>query len=237
MPLPDPSERGTCRACGQPCAGNRYYHDECKPAKKPPTRKNRSDKIYENASVQPVKIIADIAAPAVGKAKAPSAEATANLLGRIFVYLSVFLAMGLVAGDPDLRSDDDQKRAVQSLSLSEPQAKSIMHPLARILTPTKMWQKYGGGLVQNGDIIESLVALYEWGSEVLRYKRNRTARIAQYRELQAAQAPTLLPAPPAQYAPEETEEAPIDPATPRAWSQGIKLTPELVKQMQANGAL
>lgn len=192
MALPDPSERGKCRECGTKIAGNRYYCDEHKPSKKPPTRKNRAQKVHANITETPIRIPADIA-DAGGrrndKTKPPSQEATANMLGRLLVYLSAFLAAALVAGDPDVRTDADQEALAGRLALSEDQAKDIMHPISRILTPTGVWQKYGGSIVNNSDVLASLVALYEWGSELVRYKRNRAARITQYQkqaELQAA---------------------------------------------------
>lgn len=199
MALPDPSQRGICRECGEKIAGNRFYCDAHKPAKKPPTRRNRSQKVLDNTA-EPVKIAGDVAA-AAGRTpkggKAPSQEATANMLGRLLVYLSAFLAMALIAGDPDIRTEADQEAAASHLSLSEEQGKAIMHPLSRILTPTAIWQKYGGTLVENSDWLESIVALYEWGSELFRYKRNRAAREVQYKkQVELQNAPLAVKAQP-----------------------------------------
>jgi hypothetical protein len=168
---------GKCRECGIDVTGlgrGRQYCDEHRPD---PRRKSKATQQRKIAKATPVKVVTDIGQAAGSRVpKAPSVEQTTKVLGRILVYITIFVAMALVSGDPGLLSEEDQERQVGELQLKDEDARSIVHPIARVLTPTKLWARYGGSIIEHSDVLDALVNLYDYASSLARYKRQRTRR-------------------------------------------------------------
>lgn len=217
---------GHCRTCGVEVPSPRQYCDEHRPASRPPKR----NKAVQNIKAErPVTAVVSDVAKATGAAKRATVDATAKLFGKLFVYLSIFLAMALIAGDPLLVSDEDQERAVGELQLSEEQAKSLAHPLARLVTPSKLWQRVGPGLIENSDALDALVALYDWVSGIFRYRRQRARRE------QAAKAATTnghVEVGPVMHAVPFSEAEAQVPYIPPEWGQQVGPSPEQLAEIR-----
>ena len=245
MPRIDPSERGKCQKCGEKIAGNKFYCDAHRPEKAPRKPPQRTKKAVETVQAEPVTAIATAVADAGAgirpSKKGPTADQTAKVLGRVLVYISALLVMSLIANDPDVGSEEDYEALAASLTLTDSQAVAIMHPVSRILTPTAMWQKYGGTVIENSDILESIVAVYDYMSGLVRYKRERARREALRRGQIAQPAPppmnghaVIAPSPEvvthAQRMTEGERQNPAyDPTAPRGYEQGVKVSRSMLR--------
>jgi hypothetical protein len=180
---------GHCRTCGEAVKHPNQYCDAHRPAKKPPARATKkqasADRAHKNVTATPISIPGDIAA-AGGKSErgaarrirksAPSVDQTASVLGRVLLYITVLIAIRLVSGDPDLHTEAEQEDQAKQLQLDDDQAKAIIHPIARLIQPTKLWATYGGYIIEHADVMDAAVALYEYGSTLVRYTRDRKSR-------------------------------------------------------------
>ncbi|MGC8628578.1 MAG: hypothetical protein ACP5VR_13720, partial [Acidimicrobiales bacterium] len=198
----------------------RQYCDEHRPKQR--QRKKRSP-VQTVRGERPVTAVVSDVAKATGAAKRATVDATAKLFSKLAVYASVILAMAIISGDPALTTDEDQERQVSELQLSDEQARAITHPLARLVTPTRMWQKVGPGLIENSDAFDALVALYDWASSLWRYKRERARR-----EQAAQVAPTNghVQAGPVIHAVPFTEAEGQVSYIPSTWGQQVGPSPE-----------
>lgn len=194
-------QAGHCTKCGVEVAKNRYYCDEHRPPKTVANAKAKATKAAARATeiitTEPSQAATHIAAAATpqgggrGATKAPTVDATAKVLGRILMYVTIIIAMGLVARDPTLHNEAEREAQVEQLRLDEDQATKMLHPVARFITPTKMWSTYGGHLIANADVIDALAALYDYFSGLARYRRERLARSP----VDVASSPIVAPAP------------------------------------------
>lgn len=219
---------GHCRTCGAPVPHPRQYCDEHRPAPKP-AKPKRSKPLQVVRGERPVTSVVSDVAKATGTAKRATVDATAKLFGKLFVYLSIFVAMALVSGDPALATEEEQERQVGELQLSEDQAKAIAHPLARLFAPTALWQKVGPSLIENSDALDAVVALYDWVSSIFRYKRQRAKR-----EQAMAAAPTnghVAPGPVVHAVPFTDAEAQV-PYIPPEWGQQVGPSPEQLAEIR-----
>ena len=193
MPIPTAftaENRGHCATCHIEVAKNRFYCDEHRPKAAEATARSKAKaraqreaaKATEIITTEPSQAATHIAAAATpqgggrGAPKAPTVDATAKVLGRIFMYITIIIAMGLVSRDPTLHTEAEREAQVEQLRLDEDQATKMLHPIARFITPTKMWSTYGGHLIANADVIDALAALYDYFSGLARYRRERLAR-------------------------------------------------------------
>lgn len=188
---------GKCRQCGTDVPHPRQYCDEHRPAQR--KRKLKAQQAQGRASqnlATPVHIPTDIAGaarpPEGGKGrgrgkpvKAPTVDATAKVLGRTFMYVTLLIAARLVTKDPAFSGVDEHTREeqVHRIAMDEAQATNAIHPLARFLTPLGVWQAYGGHVIENADIIDCIVALYDYFSGLAQY-----AAAVRSRRLEAANA-------------------------------------------------
>lgn len=228
-PLVNPNP-GHCRTCGVEVPHPRQYCDEHRPAQKAPKKtKGPRKPLQVVQGDRPVTAVVSDVAKATGAAKRATVDATAKLFGKLFVYLSIFIAMALVSGDPALVTEDDQERQVGELQLSDEQAKSIAHPLARLFAPTALWQKVGPSLIENSDALDAVVALYDWLSAVWRYKRQRAKR-----EQAVTAAPTNGHAEvgPLVHAVPLTEAEAQVPYIPPEWGQQVGPSPEQLAEIR-----
>lgn len=198
--IPDrfsPDKRGHCVECGVEVGKNRYYCDTHRPAKK--TAKPKAEREAERAAANlatPVQVPGHVAAAALpagggrGTVKAPTVDATAKVLGRLLMYVTIIIAMGLVGRDPTLSTEAEREAQVEQLRLDEDQATKMLHPVARFITPTRVWGTYGGHLIANADVIDALAALYDYFSTLARYRRERVARSPI--EVTASRAPAAV---------------------------------------------
>ncbi len=195
--------RGHCVECGAE-APNRFYCDQHRPAKVNKTKAQRAADKAQATLATPVQVPGQVAAAGLpagggkGTVKAPTVDATAKVLGRILMYVTIIIAMGLVARDPTLRTEAEREAQVEQLRLDEDQATKMLHPVARFLTPTKMWSSHGGHLIANADVIDALAALYDYFSGLARYRRERLGRLPV--DVTSRPAPSLPPTMP--YVPE-----------------------------------
>ena len=177
---------GHCRTCGEEVKAPYQYCAAHRPIKKPPQRATKkqasADRAHRNVTATPISIPGDIAA-AGGKAErgasrktAPSVDQTARVLGRVLLYITVLIAIRLVSGDPDLHTEAEQEDLAKQLQLDDDQAKAIIHPIARLIQPTKLWATWGGYIIEHADVMDAAVALYEYGSTLVKYSRDRKSR-------------------------------------------------------------
>jgi len=166
---------GKCRKCGVDVTHPRQYCDDHRPAPPPPRKARDAKRARDNVEATKVRAIASDVMQSAGQPKRASVDATSKLIGKILVYLTIFIAMALVRGDPSLENEEQQEAQVDALQLHEDDAKAIAHPLARALHPTKLWQRYGPALIEHSDVLDAIAALYDYGSGLARYQRRRHA--------------------------------------------------------------
>jgi len=172
----DIRDRGICKVCGTEIAKTRFYCDDHRPEKRTPAPRN-SVKQRKIAKATPIKVVTDVGAAAGSRPpRTPTLDATTKVLARLLVYITIFVAMALVSGDPGLQSEEDQERQVGELQLTDENARAIAHPIARALTPTKLWARYGGAIIEHSDVLDALVNLYDYASALARYRRARVRR-------------------------------------------------------------
>ena len=185
----------------------RQYCDAHKPDPLTTHKKRKKAQVAANLAT-PIKIPGDIAAAGQGRAgagsptepkKAPTVDATARVLGRIWMYVTILVAMRLVQGDPELPTETARQAKADELALDQDQAVAMIHPLARFITPMGFWRSYGGQLIANADVIDCIAAMYDYLSGVARYSSERRRRRQELAALPARSYPSqpVAPTPPA----------------------------------------
>lgn len=124
--------------------------------------------------------IRDIASE-IGGTGTPTVDQLTAGLGRGAALLT-FTGAALVV-ESDRGIDHDKKSTViDYLSIGEDDAKALMHPIARILAPTKINAKYGRQVIENVDVIGAFGALVQCGMhwrEYLDMRREGNRLLAQ----------------------------------------------------------
>lgn len=168
--------------------------------------------------------IRDVAAEIGGKGT-PNTDHLTNGLARLIGLSSYTAASWAIESDKNFPPNMDRDQAVDYLSLSETDAKALMHPVARLLQPTKMNAKYGRTVIDNVDLVGAIAGVVQLGwhwREYLNLRRETNALMRQ--QLAQGQkpaplmavpdlenlngAPTMIPEPqhiPAAYAPPASE--------------------------------
>ncbi|MDA8385414.1 MAG: hypothetical protein M0Z88_04035 [Actinomycetota bacterium] len=186
--------------------------------------------------------IADTVPP--GKS-VPNLEQTSKLFGKILLYLSVLIALALIKGDPMAEDDRAKDELVARLQLDGDQSRSIMHPVARLVQPTKVWHNYGRQVIEHSDMLDAAVAIYEWSSELARYKADRAKRDKARREpvettlRRVPERPDVSPRDSAPYEPVvvSPQTGALHPDTRTMEERaGVLLTREDVRRMRGEGA-
>lgn len=205
MPVPpgfEPENRGKCKTCSIDIPKNRYYCDEHRPAlmpKKPTAAQKRAKANLDKPAVTKIGAAAtDIAkgagggkAPSGGAKKAPTVDATAKVMGKVLMYVTILIAMRLVSSDPDLRTDADREAQAQEIQLDEAQAQAMIHPIARFVTPLGFWRAYGGHVIDNADIIDCVASIYDYFSGLARYSASLRRRRLELDSIPVASRPAM----------------------------------------------
>lgn len=159
-----------------------------------------------------------------GKKGPPSQDETNRVLARVCLYLSIFIALALIRGDPAVETDEQKDELLAALQLDSDQSKAIVHPFSRLLVDLKVWKDHGRQVVEHADVIDAIAAAYEWGSSLARYQRGKARRLREEPVGGAPRGPAPWPPTP-----------PPPPATnghspPRTFEerQGIIATPQMV---------
>lgn len=93
----------------------------------------------------------------------PTAAALEKGLGEALSLTTIAMASWLAETDPNIAdgSDGEQDRddVVQYLTLPPDAANNVMRPIARVLAPTKINAKYGRAVVDNVEVVSSVIDL------------------------------------------------------------------------------
>jgi len=166
---------GHCRVCDLELENKgRQYCDEHRP---PPGRPPRKP---PQQQAEPVDLSRPPTAREVVHAlptppKKVTQEATAKFFATVLFYLALFVVMGFVDRAVPDEPEERKEAYVADLQLTKDSAATICRPIARFVVPTGLWQKVGPALVGNTDAIDALVAIYDWASAMVRFRR-RVAR-------------------------------------------------------------
>jgi hypothetical protein len=158
--------------------------------------------------------------------KRPTVEGTTKLFAKVLLYLSVIIAMWLVSSDPGLGTDEDKERQVRELQLDDEQASAIAHPLARFINTTAVWQRVGPKLIEHSDVLDALVAIYDWAASLARYQRHRKRSQQSPPTNGQVRGPVVHTIP--------FVEAPVAP--PPEWGSQVGPTPEQLAEIRRRAA-
>lgn len=139
--------------------------------------------------------IRDVAAEIGGKGT-PNTEQLTNGLGRLVGLSSYTAASWAIESDRNFPAGLDKQMAVDYLSLAEADAKALMHPVARLLAPTKLNAKYGRTVIDNVDLVGAIAGLAQLGWHWSEYLKMRREGNALMRAQLAQSAPSPLMAVP-----------------------------------------
>jgi hypothetical protein len=170
-------------------------------------------------------VVSDVlrSAPAT---KRPTVEGTTKLFAKVLLYISVIIAMWLVSSDPRLGTDEEKERQVRELQLDDEQASAIAHPLARFINTTSVWQKVGPKLIEHSDMLDALVAVYDWAASLARYQRHRKRLQSSPPTNGQVRGPVVHAVP--------FVEAPVAP--PPEWGSQVGPTPEQLAEIRRRAA-
>ena len=188
---------------------------------------------------RPVISAAQEAAAQIGGKGTPNADQLGAGLGRLLGLGTLCSATLILETDPTIPRTEEGERLrdqlAEYLTLADADAKAIMHPVGRMLAPTKINQKYGRAVVDNVDVLASLAAVVQLGFHYRDYFRART----QYTRQMATQAApqgvfNAPPAPgPVPAAAVVEPDGLVHTAPP---TDGVVWTPDMVAQMHAQKA-
>lgn len=121
-------------------------------------------------------IINSAAREVSGKGK-PSATALERGLGEALSLTTIAAASYLAETDPNIadgpQGEQDRDDVVQYLTLPPDAANNVMRPIAKVLAPTKVNAKYGRAIVDNVEVVSSVIDL---GRLFMHYRHYMTTR-------------------------------------------------------------
>jgi hypothetical protein len=133
-----------------------------------------ADKPKQSRAAQVVKVVKDIADAADPRPsrKPPTADEWEKPMARGLVYLSVFYIWWLTT------DDDGNEIHTDDYTLDDERAELIVPPFARIFSKTAFNRRYGRDIIENFDVLVSVVAIvtYVMDTRVLWSKKRERAQ-------------------------------------------------------------
>jgi hypothetical protein len=187
--------------------------------------------------------IASVAAEiGIGGKAAPTGDQLGDGLGKILEILALGGAVWAAETDPAIHpgpeGDAARDATVNYLALPGSAAKSVMHPVGRILAPTRVNRRYGRTVVENTDIAGAVVDFGTFCWHWREYMRSR-AQIAQRMSSSSPSSPA--PSSPANLSavPDPFTPDPFTPVTQQGMTttppptNGVLLTPDRIAQIRS----
>lgn len=127
------------------------------------TPKAKAQQSRQDLADRPVLTIVESAGRKVTGSGKPSATALEKGLGEALSLTTIAAASYLAETDPNIpdgpEGEADRDDVVQYLTLPLDAANNVMRPIAKVLAPTKVNAKYGRAIVDNVEVVSSVIDL------------------------------------------------------------------------------
>lgn len=218
------------------------HRDAAKPRGKG-SRAKAGSPTADELEARPVVSLLRAAASEVSGSGSPSGDALAKAGGRALQLVSGAVSSFVVETDPYIADEAEREAIWEALTIDVDTANNVMAPVGKMLAGTSLNAKYGRGVVDNVDVLGSVLELTQLGMRWRRYLSTRSQHAAalagQHTPAPAPLAPASFQAVP-QNVPTLTDQpggvpaASVSPGTltsppPQA---GVVMTPDIVAAMR-----